>query len=238
MQDVDKRNSAVSRAARALVAMSMDAPDGGYLGAESDLLRRLGISRPTLRQADKIVESDQMLEVKRGLNGGFFARRPEARHAMQGPAFYLRLNGATLQHASAATGALMRDAVTLAAACQDLALRADLTEILHRLEAIGSDAYTTRQLVEIEAAIVNLILRMSGNPCLELFVQITYEFGALERDLRFYETVPSRKAQWRGLQLEICRAVLAGDAQAAEEVSLRSNATIASWLREDSVSTG
>ena len=44
-----------SRTAQALVDLSLAAKPGDYLGAENDLLQKFGISRPTLRQAAKMV---------------------------------------------------------------------------------------------------------------------------------------------------------------------------------------
>lgn len=50
--------------------------DGEWLGWEDDLVERLGVSRPTLRQAARLLEAEELLVVKRGTNGGLFARRP------------------------------------------------------------------------------------------------------------------------------------------------------------------
>ena len=105
--ETGKRDSAVARVVRALVRLSMDGEDGSYLGSELELLARFRVSRPTLRQAAKMLQNDQMIEVRRGLNGGFYACRPEARHVVQGPAFYLRLNGAMLGEAGVAMDIIM-----------------------------------------------------------------------------------------------------------------------------------
>jgi DNA-binding FadR family transcriptional regulator len=238
LHEVGRRGSAVAVASRALVRMSMDAADGDYLGSEASLLAKLGVSRPTLRQAAKIVESDQLLEVRPGLNGGFYARRPEARHVVQAPAFYLRINGATLHEAGVATDVIMSSVAAAAALSDDQMLRDELKNITEELEATDDETYTTRYMIDLEQRLLKLIARMGRNPFFELFVQITHEFGLLERDLRFYERAPERKLAWRRLQENYCHAVLDGDPEQAALLVHRRNALVNSWIREDSNAPG
>src|SRR2546422_3655014 len=68
----------------------LDRPDGDWLGSEDHLLERLGISRPTLRQAARVLEAEELLVVKRGLNGGLFARRPSTDAVARIASIYLR----------------------------------------------------------------------------------------------------------------------------------------------------
>ena len=53
--------SLVARTARELAELSLAHEDGDFIGAEDDLLSRLGVSRPTLRQAAKIAENDRLI---------------------------------------------------------------------------------------------------------------------------------------------------------------------------------
>src|SRR3546814_19662953 len=83
------------RTARALADLSLAAAPGDHLGAEDDLLQRFGVSRPTLSQAAKLVERDRLISIRRGIKGGHFAERPDARDAIKSLARFLRLRGAT-----------------------------------------------------------------------------------------------------------------------------------------------
>ncbi len=85
-----------------------------YLGAEDELLAKLSVSRPTLRQAAKIVESDRLISVRRGIKGGFYATRPNAADAIKALARYLRLNGATIADVFAVTKLVAEEAGALA----------------------------------------------------------------------------------------------------------------------------
>lgn len=49
------------------------AADGAAPRSEDELLERYGVSRPTLRQAARILEHEQLIDVRRGVNGGFLA---------------------------------------------------------------------------------------------------------------------------------------------------------------------
>src|SRR3546814_14470549 len=50
--------------------------DEWLLGSEDEVMRSLEVSRPTLRQALRLLEQEQLVSVRRGVGGGLFARRP------------------------------------------------------------------------------------------------------------------------------------------------------------------
>lgn len=67
-------NNTVSR----LRAIVLASADGAFLGSEDTLERELDVSKPTIRQAARVLEREGMLRVKRGNNGGYFSTRPDA----------------------------------------------------------------------------------------------------------------------------------------------------------------
>src|SRR5215475_11381751 len=64
------------------------------LGSEDDMIRTLGVSRPTLRQAARMLEQEELLVVRRGIGGGLFGRRPTAEAVSHIASVYLRAQGA------------------------------------------------------------------------------------------------------------------------------------------------
>ncbi|MFC4944300.1 FadR/GntR family transcriptional regulator [Pseudonocardia sp. GCM10023141] len=66
------------------------------LPPESELLRQFGISRPTLREAMRILESEGLISVKRGMHGGARVRAPDADSAAHYVAVLLEFNDTRL----------------------------------------------------------------------------------------------------------------------------------------------
>lgn len=71
--------------------------DGQLVGSEDDLIARFEVSRPTMRQAVRILQSDDLLFVKRGSNGGMFAKVPSSDLVARSMSMLLRYRGVTFQ---------------------------------------------------------------------------------------------------------------------------------------------
>jgi DNA-binding FadR family transcriptional regulator len=225
--------SMVVRTVRRLVDLSLAADDGAYLGSEGDLIQLLGISRPTLRQAAKVVESDQLLSVRRGVNGGFYAIRPDARHVVQSPALWLRLQHATLDQMSEASQLILPEAAASATRCTDPALIEELRTFRDAIDQHFSETDSQSQTIRWETDLARLVARMSGNPVLALFIDIAYAFGLLERDIQLYRTSGDRRKAWRDMQREFCDAILAGDADQARAIGIERGRLVGGWIRAE-----
>lgn len=214
-----------SRTARALVSLSLAAEPGDYLGAESDLLGRLGVSRPTLRQAAKMVERDRLISVRRGTNGGFFAERPDARDAIQSLARFLRIRGASLVDVIQVTRPVSEEAAVGAAR-----LRSDDDVVRLREFVATIDARDTpRELIAAEVEMARMLARMSGNPVVELVMEIGYSFGLDERGSDLYADA-GRRERTRAMQRSLCQAIIDGDADIARLMMRRRSEQFDAWL--------
>jgi DNA-binding FadR family transcriptional regulator len=218
----------VSHASRELVRLSLASAEGSYLGAEDDLLTRLGVSRPTLRQAAKIVESDRLISVRRGTKGGFYAERPDAADAIKALTRYLRLNGATIADVIVVSRNISEEAAGLAAGCADAALRAQLETFAARID----EHDTPGSIIRAETALARLLALMSGNPAIQLVMEIGYTFGMEEQPGSLYQSAEDR-ATARSLQNSLCAAVLGGDADVARLMMRRRSKTVQGWLARD-----
>jgi GntR family transcriptional regulator, transcriptional repressor for pyruvate dehydrogenase complex len=215
----------VAKTARTLAELSLASDAGAYLGAEDELLRRFGVSRPTLRQAAKIVESDRLISVRRGVKGGFYAERPVAEDAIKALARFLRINGATIAHVHAATRLIAEEMGVAAAGCADQELRTRVYAFRERIEANDNVA----DIVRAETELARLLAEMSGNPASQLFIEIGYTFGREDHQVVFYQTTADRERA-RALQRGLCDAVLAGDGEIARLMMQRRSATVTEWL--------
>ena len=68
------------------------------LPPEADLIARLQVSRDTLREALRILESQQLVEIRRGRGGGAVVRRPGLEAVGRYVALLLQLRKTTLAH--------------------------------------------------------------------------------------------------------------------------------------------
>lgn len=217
--------SLVSRTAEALTDLSLKADPGDYLGAESELIQKLGVSRPTLRQAARMVERDHLLSIRRGVHGGYFAERPDTADAIRTLARFLRLQGATLADVMQLTQ-LIAEELTAAAARQrsetDVRLLTDfITDSL--------TCQTPRDMIRAEARLVRLVAKLSGNPAAGLFMEIGYGFGLQEKSRDLYAT-PERCQQGQQTQRNICTAIIDGDPELARLMMRRRYQQIRQWL--------
>lgn len=221
--------SLAARTARDLADLSVAAEPGAWLGAEAELLQRLGVSRPTLRQAAKMVEADRLIAIRRGQGGGFFATRPTASDAIRAPARYLAMNGARLEDIVQALRAVSEEAAACAAQSTDMMLRGQLHRLAERLERIDPAAQTLADWIRQETELTRLIVRLSANPVIELFMEISYSFGHWERGRRLYRTAGERSLALRSARA-LVQAILDGDADVARLMARRRSEMVAAWL--------
>jgi GntR family transcriptional regulator, transcriptional repressor for pyruvate dehydrogenase complex len=71
-----------------IIAGELD--EGDSLGNEPDLIERFGVSRPSLREALRILETEGLISVKRGVFGGVVVHRPDQRQTGRTAALVLQ----------------------------------------------------------------------------------------------------------------------------------------------------
>ena len=70
--------------------------EGESLGHEPDLIERFGVSRPSLREALRILEAEGLITVVRGVLGGVVVHRPDHRMAARTAALVLQARNVSL----------------------------------------------------------------------------------------------------------------------------------------------
>jgi len=71
-------------------------PPGTYLPTEVELMEQYDVSRPTLREAFRILEADSLIGVRRGSRGGAQVLQPSPRVATRHTGLLLQLAGTTI----------------------------------------------------------------------------------------------------------------------------------------------
>jgi GntR family transcriptional repressor for pyruvate dehydrogenase complex len=89
--------------------------EGDSLGHEPDLIERFGVSRPSLREALRILEAEGLISVIRGVQGGVVVHRPDRRQTARTAAIVLQSRNVSLADVFEARTILEPAAVRLVA---------------------------------------------------------------------------------------------------------------------------
>jgi len=208
--------------------------------AGTSLIGKLGVSRPTLRQASAQVLQENLISIRRGVGGGYFARLPDSMTVSRIAALYLQSREADLEEITHAMKPLRIEVAVLATRNRDPAARRDLNEFLARETAASSDnEHGYRAFLKSEREFGRLLGQMSGNSVLTLFLSILYDFTALlRRDEDVLLNRPDRVAAYREHRARMAQAILDGDEEIAVVATRRCSELISEWMHEDFAGRG
>ncbi len=145
--------------------------EGDALPSETELMAQFGVSRPTLREAIRVLESESLITIRRGARGGARVQPPRGAAAARYAAFTLEYRGVTLRDVHDARAALEIPSVRKLArdrTTDDLTL---LTEALDR-EAASGDA---EESIKLHGDFHLLLVRLAGNQTLTLFTEMLHD---------------------------------------------------------------
>jgi DNA-binding FadR family transcriptional regulator len=213
--------------------------EGASIGSEEELISRYGVSRPTLRQAAALVAQEQLIKIRRGTTGGYFAARPTVSAVSHMAAIYLQTRNASLDEMLASVERIRGDMVRLAAASRDAGVKAELIRFLDGDETAQAGDYGFEQFVRAERAYALLLGRLCGNEILNLFLQILLDLiGMPAPEQRRVLSTPSRLETAARRRGRVIRAILAGDGDAAEQEVEQGVRQFLAWAAEDGVAGG
>ncbi len=203
-----RSDSAVEWIANELRDVALDLDEGAYLGSEESLISQFGVSAPTLRQAARLLEHEQVLKVKRGVSGGYYARRPNIDALTRVAATYLRGNHGTLEDVMA----LMRP---LSPVWVDLAMHSRRKESFKALKEFAAPATSDPppdKLIDDERRFISLLIEITENAPLRLILAIFNSYGSLlPRSKGAYDKKLARRIH--DTRAAFARALIARDAE-------------------------
>src|ERR1700740_3645949 len=85
--------------------------DGDFLPHEDELMDHSKVSRPSLREAVRVLESDRLVEVRRGSRTGARVRVPGPEIVARPAGFLLEMSGATISDVMASPSGIEPTAV-------------------------------------------------------------------------------------------------------------------------------
>lgn len=177
--------------------------DGDYLPREAELMTHFGVSRPTLREAVRVLESESLVEVRRGSRTGARVRVP-------GPEMVARPAGLLL----AVAGTTLGEVLTARLGIEPLAawLLADhgapdaIEALVAALDALKSDIEQGQPTGPGFARFHQVVVEQSGNRALVITAGMLQEIIARHMSTA---TKASNEADPDEVQLQFRRAVRA-----------------------------
>jgi GntR family transcriptional repressor for pyruvate dehydrogenase complex len=205
-------------------------PAGSLVGSEDELLERYGVSRPTLRQAVRILEGEGLLTVRRGANGGYFTRIPSHEAVSHAASVYLRSRQVDYHEILEAASILRPVLAAQAARNPSLETRRKVVEYVEEYQARPRDE-EERWIVEAILGFSESIAGLVPNHLLRLFSSVTREVSALPVPIRPF-AAPGRIDSVRDFHLRIALAIAAGDPDAAFSLSTELYRKAGQWTAE------
>jgi len=164
--------------------------EGDPLPPEGELMAMFGISRPTVREALRVLESESLIWVRRGGGGGARVRAPHISVAAGYAGALLQYNGATVDDVFDARYALEPSAIRMLA----LQKPADGLELVRDALKAEEEAGTDTRLFRPCAIATHMaIIHATGNQTLSMFFDLTVEI--IDRHARLTYEVTSSEEQ-------------------------------------------
>jgi DNA-binding FadR family transcriptional regulator len=194
-----------------------EVPVGGWLPPENQLLQEFDVSRPTLRAALRILESEQLVTVRRGSRGGAWVSAPTEEVLARRAGVYMQYHGISLDEVHRARAVIEPPAVRIVA---ERASPADAD----MLQALAEE---TREVIQdrtaFRAAALNFhraIVDLSRNKTLMVFASMIH--GVIEANATRYQTATASRyrqgAERHTEHLQVIELIRAGRADEAERL--------------------
>jgi GntR family transcriptional repressor for pyruvate dehydrogenase complex len=221
-----KRNDTPAREKPQLIAdelraliVSGELTEGDSLGREPDLVERFGVSRPSLREALRILEAEGLITVLRGVRGGVVVHEPDERMTARTAALLLQARNVSLADVFEARSLLEPIAARVIATMRGrrAAIR-ELRELIRKEEAVVEDP---DQFGIANAAFHERLVSLAGNQTLSIVAEMLNEIvaRAVTAVSQADDVVGSLRIRRRGIrsQERLLKLLEAGDGEQAEE---------------------
>jgi DNA-binding FadR family transcriptional regulator len=190
--------------------------EGDALPSEAEMVKRLGVSRPTLRQAFRILETEHLIAVQRGSRGGGTVFRPTAKLASRYLSDLLRYRATTLGDVLAARLMIEPAAVAQLAQRRDDETIEQLRTLVGEQRKPPGDDDGAKSADQFHVQLVEL----AGNPVLAQYCKlIHYLIRGQVRALRSSDRADDADVVHDSAQAhaDLVELIAAGAAHAASE---------------------
>jgi DNA-binding FadR family transcriptional regulator len=198
--------------------VSGELSEGDSLGHEPDLIERFGVSRPSLREALRILEAEGLITVVRGVLGGVVVHEPDERMTARTAALVLQARNVPLADVSDARGILEPTAVRMIAASRQH--RAAATTLRPLVDAQADAIEDPQEFAAANARFHEQLVALAGNQTLSIIAEMLNQIltravtAVSEAEAGNHSTATRR----RGLRSQdrLLELIAEGDADGAE----------------------
>lgn len=216
------RGEKVSRTVARLVARTI-ADDGLSPGAplpsEQEMAKNFGVGRASVREGLRLLEAQGLVTVRQGLGGGPSVAEPTGAAFGDTMSMYLQAND--IRFAEVIEAVVQMEGLTAAMAADKVAHGDVDTEVLRALELQDHDDASNREFIEESLGFHDTLRQLAGNYPVALMASALAHLYS-DRALGYHATEWSEMERdtFDEQHAEIARAVLAGDALAARDLSI------------------
>jgi GntR family transcriptional regulator, transcriptional repressor for pyruvate dehydrogenase complex len=217
-----------SRVARQIVRdiVERDMKPGDPLQPESGMLERFGVSRASLREALRILETQGLITIKPGPGGGPSLADVDSSDFGRMATLFFQVKKVTLGNVLEARLAIEPVMAGLAATRHDPALNDRLQEVVAEHYTAETDVDWLRTTQEFHA----LVCGMSGNPLLNLLAAALKDIYT-DR-VAGYVFPEENRDHVRKTHGTIAKAIVKGDAKTSERLMREHMATLAEFFEK------
>jgi GntR family transcriptional regulator, transcriptional repressor for pyruvate dehydrogenase complex len=199
---------------------------GEKLPPETQLMSQFGVSRPTIREAFRILETEGLIVVRPGSRGGAQVVAPDQTAAARHVGLLLQLRGATIDDVYEARKIAEPVCAAMLARRRTEQDIADLTAVVAEIEAAiepDASAPDPAQWSRLTHRFHELIMQRSGNKTLALQGALLHDIIATHTELRVarsFDQVESPERFRRAVKAyrKLLALIEAGDADGAERL--------------------
>jgi GntR family transcriptional regulator, transcriptional repressor for pyruvate dehydrogenase complex len=190
--------------------------EGDFLPNEAELMAHFSVSRPTLREAVRVLESERLVEVRRGSRTGARVRVPGAEIVARPAGLLLELSGATIADVLVARSGIEPLAVRLLA---ESATTEQLDELEEMLAGDVPAGWESGRMAEATGEFHRRMVEMSGNATLTIISGMLHEITVRHTAFAIKERRQVSKADYDKLLRSYRRLLVllrSGDGAGAE----------------------
>jgi GntR family transcriptional regulator, transcriptional repressor for pyruvate dehydrogenase complex len=158
-----------------VLIVSGELSEGESLGREPDLVERFGVSRPSLREALRILEAEGLITVERGVRGGVVAHEPDQRMTARTAALVLRSRNVSLADVFEARSLLEPVAARKIATMPARARRAVVAQLSALIDAEEEAIGTPEAFAVVNTKFHERLVAEAGNQTLSIVIEMLNE---------------------------------------------------------------